>query len=94
MVAFSAICAHKMSHPAPSVSFINYRHGEVKFRNSNDEIEQRSRGYLLLFGKQRLMIPRMAVGCWVVLRRNRWLQSNLNTMQNEDTFYATATIGG
>ena len=27
VVAFSAICAHKLSHPAPSVSFINYRHG-------------------------------------------------------------------
>ena len=42
IVAFSAICAHKMSHPAPSVSFINYRHGEVRFRNSEDAIEQRS----------------------------------------------------
>jgi arsenite oxidase small subunit len=42
LVAFSAICAHKMSHPAPSVSFINYRHGEVKFRNSDDRVEQRS----------------------------------------------------
>ena len=42
IVAFSAICAHKMSHPAPTVSFINYRHGEVKFRNSKDAVEQRS----------------------------------------------------
>ena len=42
IVAFSAICAHKMTHPAPSVSFINYRHGEVRFRNSDDAIEERS----------------------------------------------------
>ncbi len=42
IVAFSAICAHKMTHPAPSVSFINYRHGEVQFRNSDDAIEKRS----------------------------------------------------
>jgi arsenite oxidase small subunit len=42
IVAFSAICAHKMSHPAPTVSFINYRHGEVKFRNSDDDVEARS----------------------------------------------------
>ena len=42
IVAFSAICAHKMSHPAPTVSFINYRHDAVKFRNSQDAIEQRS----------------------------------------------------
>jgi Rieske Fe-S protein len=26
IVAFSAICAHKMSYPTPSVSFIDYRH--------------------------------------------------------------------
>lgn len=26
LVAFSAICAHKMTHPVKSVSFINYRH--------------------------------------------------------------------
>ena len=42
IVAFSAICAHKMTHPAPTVSFINYRHGEVKFRNKDNFVEQRS----------------------------------------------------
>ncbi len=26
VVAFSAICAHRMSYPTPTVSFINYRH--------------------------------------------------------------------
>lgn len=31
VVAFSAICAHKMTHPARSVSFINYRHKPVNF---------------------------------------------------------------
>ena len=42
LVAFSAICAHKMTHPAPSVSFINYRHGEVQFLNNDETIEARS----------------------------------------------------
>ena len=31
IVAFSAICAHKMSHPARSISFINYRHKPADF---------------------------------------------------------------
>ncbi len=31
VVAFSAICAHKMTHPAKSVSFINYRHEKVRY---------------------------------------------------------------
>lgn len=42
IVAFSAICAHKMSHPARSVSFINYRHNAVSFRNANKTFTQRS----------------------------------------------------
>lgn len=35
VVAFSAICAHKMTHPARAVSFINYRHGQAAFRDRN-----------------------------------------------------------
>jgi len=34
IVAFSAICAHKMSYPTPTVSFISYRHGEESFMGS------------------------------------------------------------
>ena len=34
IVAFAAICAHKMTHPARAVSFINYRHDEVRFIDS------------------------------------------------------------
>ncbi len=42
IVAFSAICAHRMSHPAPEVSFINYRHKTVSFRNVAQERTERS----------------------------------------------------
>jgi len=35
IVAYSAICAHKMTHPARSVSFINYRHESVSFVDSD-----------------------------------------------------------
>jgi len=31
LVAFAAICAHKMTHPVKAVSFINYRHEEHPF---------------------------------------------------------------
>jgi arsenite oxidase small subunit len=43
IVAFCAICAHKMSHPAKSVSFINYRHETVSFRDSSEHTTERSR---------------------------------------------------
>ncbi|MGB7300447.1 MAG: (2Fe-2S)-binding protein [Burkholderiaceae bacterium] len=43
IVAFSAICAHKLSHPSPVVSFIGYREYPVGFLNrSTGQIEQRA----------------------------------------------------
>lgn len=43
IVAFSAICAHKLSHPSPVVSFIGYREYPVGFLNQETkEIEERS----------------------------------------------------
>ena len=42
IVAFCAICAHKMSHPARGVSFINYRHETVSFKNADKKVSERS----------------------------------------------------
>ena len=42
IVAFAAICAHRMTHPARDVSFINYRHGKVRFLDSGDRQRERS----------------------------------------------------
>jgi Rieske Fe-S protein len=41
IVSFSAICAHKMTHPAKSVSFINYRHEEVSYRDHEENLVRR-----------------------------------------------------
>jgi Rieske Fe-S protein len=43
LVAFSAICAHKMTHPAREVSFINYRHRPATFRDSDYRTAQQAR---------------------------------------------------
>jgi arsenite oxidase small subunit len=42
IVAFAAICAHKMTHPAHQVSFINYRHDPATFLNADDETSKRA----------------------------------------------------
>ena len=42
IVAFAAICAHKMSHPARDVSFINYRHGKVRYLDSGNRPRERN----------------------------------------------------
>ncbi len=43
VVAFSAICAHKLSHPSPAVSFIGFREQPVGFYNPQSQtVEQRA----------------------------------------------------
>ena len=42
IVAFAAICAHRMTHPAKDVSFINYRHGRVRYLDSRDRPREKS----------------------------------------------------
>lgn len=42
IVAFSAICSHKMSHPAKSVSHINYRPDVVNFYDSKGQAQSRT----------------------------------------------------
>ncbi|HKK04322.1 MAG TPA: hypothetical protein VKA50_00560 [Gammaproteobacteria bacterium] len=43
IVAFSAICSHRMTYPAHAVSFINYRANPVNFRDENEKQERRDR---------------------------------------------------
>ena len=43
VVAFSAICAHRMSYPTATVSFIDYRHREQDFTDSAGTTTRRSR---------------------------------------------------
>jgi arsenite oxidase small subunit len=41
IVAFSAICAHKMSYPTRTVSFINYRHDNARFNDLDRNTAER-----------------------------------------------------
>ena len=36
IVAYAAICAHRMSYPTEAVNFISYRHGEVALRHDQE----------------------------------------------------------
>ena len=93
VVAFSAICAHKMTHPAPSVSFINYRHGETRFRNSQEEIEQRS-GVIYCCSEKSVYDPAHGGRVLGGPAPQPLAAIELEYDQASDTFYATATIGG
>jgi len=41
VVAFSAICAHRMSYPTPKVSFINYRHQPTAYTDQEYKLAYR-----------------------------------------------------
>lgn len=41
VVAFSAICSHKMSHPAKPISHINFRADTLSFYDSNGQKQER-----------------------------------------------------
>lgn len=42
IVAYSAICTHKMTHPAREISFINYRHDKTSFYSHQGKNEERA----------------------------------------------------
>lgn len=42
LVSFSAICSHKLSYPAPAVSFIGYRRQPVAFRDARNRVVRRA----------------------------------------------------
>lgn len=93
VVAFSAICAHKMTHPAPSVSFINYRHGDTRYRNSEDEIEQRS-GVIYCCSEKSVYDPARGGKVLGGPAPQPLAAIELEYDGSEDIFYAVATIGG
>ncbi|MDE0308903.1 MAG: hypothetical protein OXI60_03610 [Acidiferrobacterales bacterium] len=43
IVAYSAICAHKMTYPAKNASFINYRHSKVVFFDEQRRRQEREK---------------------------------------------------
>lgn len=93
VVAFSAICAHKMSHPAPSVSFINYRHGSASFRDHNKNIVQ-DEGIIYCCSEKSVYDPARGGRVLGGPAPQPLATIALDYVQAEDSFYATATIGG
>jgi len=93
IVAFSAICAHKMSHPTPSVSFINYRHEAVRFRDKDDAIEERG-GVIYCCSERSVYDP--ATGAQVLggPAPQPLAAIELDCDADGDRIFATGTIGG
>jgi arsenite oxidase small subunit len=93
VVAFSAICAHKMSHPAPSVSFINYRHGTASFRDHDGKIVK-DEGVIYCCSEKSVYDPAQGARVLGGPAPQPLAAIALDYVQAEDRFYATGTIGG
>ena len=93
VVAFSAICAHRMTHPAKSVSFINYRHQEVTFRNSQDQVEQRS-GVIYCCSENSVYDPAEGGRVLGGPAPQPLAAIALDYDAQQDSFFSTGTIGG
>ena len=93
IVAYSAICAHMMTHPAQAVSFINYRHEPASFKDLNEDQVRRSNiiyccseksVYDAFNGAQVLGGPAPQPLAVIVLEYD----------ELKDGYYATGTLGG
>ena len=93
LVAFSAICAHKMSHPAPSVSFINYRHGKASFRNHDKQVVE-DEGVIYCCSEKSVYDPARGGRVLGGPAPQPLAAILLEYIESEDSLYATATIGG
>lgn len=93
VVAFSAICAHKMTHPAKSVSFINYRHEKVQFQ---DREQRQAEGSHVIYCCSERSIYDARQGARVLggPAKQPLAAVRLEYDADEDRFLATGTYGG
>lgn len=93
IVAFSAICTHKLSHPAKAISFIDYRADKTSYMNHDFENKSQSNiiyccsersAYDPAKGGKVLGGPATEPLTTIVLEHD----------ESEESIYATATIGG
>ncbi|HSH41923.1 MAG TPA: hypothetical protein VK973_07355, partial [Arenicellales bacterium] len=93
IVAFSAICSHKMTHPARSVSFINYRPETISYTTSNN---QRAEGKHLIYCCSERSVYDVRDGARVLggPADQPLTAIGLEHDAASDSLYATGTYGG
>ena len=93
IVAFAAICAHKMTHPAKDVSFIDYRHGKVRYRDADDTMRE-GRGVIYCCSEKSVYDP--ADGARVLGGPAKQPLATILLQSEPDSgaLFALGTIGG
>lgn len=93
VVAFSAICAHKMTHPAKSVSFINYRPGQINYINKDHESAEGSQ-LIYCCSERSVYDPRDGARVLGGPARQPLAAIGLEYNPDDDSLSATGTFGG
>lgn len=93
VVAFSAICAHKMSHPAKSVSFINYRPGQISYIDEKNETAEGSK-LIYCCSERSVYDPRHGARVLGGPARQPLAAIGLEYDPETDSLLATGTFGG
>lgn len=93
VVAFSAICAHRMSHPTRAVSFINYRHKPANFVDKESNSTQQ--GQVIFCCSEKSVYDAAEGGRVLSGPAPQPLATiMLEHDEKEGRFYATGTAGG
>ena len=93
IVAFAAICAHRMTHPARDVSFINYRHGKVRYLDSGDRARERN-GVIFCCSEKSVYDPADGARVLGGPAKQPLATILLQTEPETGALYALGTIGG
>jgi len=93
IVSFSAICAHKMTHPAKSVSFINYRPETVSFNNQQKQRVQRD-GVIYCCSENSVYDPARGAQVLGGPARQPLCTILIEYIEQENALYAVGSYGG
>lgn len=93
VVAFSAICAHKMTHPAKSVSFISYRPEPVNYKDNGDNSVQ-GRHVIYCCSENSVYDARDGARVLGGPATQPLAAVGLEYEENSDSLVATGTFGG
>ena len=93
VVAFAAICAHRMTHPARAVTFINYRHEEVGYEDAGRQRTRRE-GVIYCCSERSVYDPARGARVLGGPAPQPLAAIALSHAPEDDTLHATGTFGG
>ncbi|MFK7965826.1 MAG: (2Fe-2S)-binding protein [Burkholderiaceae bacterium] len=92
IVAFSAICAHKLTHPSPMVSFIGYREQPVGFYNQKTKAVEQKAGIIQCCSEHSIYDP--AQGARVMSGPAPQPLAAIELIEMQGQLVATGVYGG